>query len=441
MSLSNIIKKNTFLYIAIKSNFNPKKIANYYKDFKEINELELIDLNSYLELHPDAKALNPVAHYLFYGYKDQNKNYLNPLYLSDYITNQEVLAKYLVSNKPVKTDKLRIAVFMNDPFADLAPCPYIRIHYPFKHLAGEFKFFIYGAESYNLVDISQIIESKLFDVVVVQRILPFLDILKEKCLKHNIKIIYETDDDLLGVEENSPSFEYVDRVRDELIDFINTADLITVSTTELAKRFSNSVVIKNYHLKEILNVKGMKKSGKLKLGYYGTLTHSKDLFLIKNVILKLKEKYDFDFEVIGGFNAEDNVSENWFKAIDLPKNNMNFELFMGWLSKNTDWDIAIVPLEDSYFNKGKSELKYIELAILGMPAVFSDMSVYNSVVKDGFNGFLASSDEIWFNKIEKLILNKQLRVQIRDNALEDVLSNYNEEIIFNKWREIFNDIK
>ena len=36
-------------------------------------------------------------------------------------------------------------------------------------------------------------------------------------------------------------------------------------------------------------LKDIKRDGKLKLRYYGTLTHSKDLFLIKDVILKLKK--------------------------------------------------------------------------------------------------------------------------------------------------------
>jgi len=185
----------------------------------------------------------------------------------------------------------------------------------------------------------------------------------------------------------------------------------------------------------------IKKDGKLKLGYYGTLTHSKDLFLIKNVILKLKEKYDFDFEVIGGFNESDNVDEDWFRSIELPPNNMNFEEFMPWLSKTVDWDIAVVPLEDSSFNQCKSELKFIELAVLAIPGVYSDMCVYNSIVEDGVNGFLASNEEEWVQKIEKLISDKHLRIKFRNNALNKVLSDYRIEDRVNQWDLILSKLR
>ena len=92
----------------------------------------------------------------------------------------------------------------------------------------------------------------------------------------------------------------------------------------------------------------------------------------------MKDDYGIDvkFEIIGGFNEGDEVDTSWFEVIDLPPNPMNFANFMGWLSKTVNWDIGVVPLENSNFNKGKSELKYIELSVLGIPGVYSDMEVY-----------------------------------------------------------------
>ena len=303
---------------------------------------------------------------------------------------------------------------------------------------------MYGMDSYSIMEIENILKCKLFDVVVVQRILPFLDELREKCEKYGIKLVYETDDDLLGVEKNSPSYEYVNRVSKSIIDLIDASDVITVTTPALASKFdeNKTVIIPNYYVNSVFDIKDdIKTNGKLKLGFYGTLTHSKDLFLIKNVILRLKEKYDFDFEVIGGFNAEDNVNEDWFESIELPPNNMDFEKFMPWLSKRVNWDIALVPLENSSFNQCKSELKFIELAVLGLPGVYSDMCVYNSVVDDGVNGFLASNEDEWVQKIEKLILDESLRIKFRKNALNVVLSQYKIEDRVNQWDDIFSNLR
>ena len=200
-------------------------------------------------------------------------------------------------------------------------------------------------------------------------------------------------------------------------------------------------MISNYYVDSVLKIKeDIKCGGKLKLGYYGTLTHSKDLFLIKNVILKLKEKYDFDFEVIGGFNESDNVNENWFKPIKLPPNNMDFEKFMAWLSDNVNWDVGIVPLEDSPFNQCKSELKFIELAILGIPGVYSDMCVYNNVVEDNVDGFLAKTDDEWISNIEKLISDRNLRRYIRNNALNKVLEDYLIDDRVKLWDDILSKL-
>ena len=61
------------------------------------------------------------------------------------------------------------------------------------------------------------------------------------------------------------------------------------------------------------------------------------------------------------------------------------------------------------------------------------MCVYNNVVSDGIDGFLASNDEEWIEKIEKLILDESLRKTIRGNALNKVLSDYMIDDRINEW--------
>ena len=506
MFFSKSIKNNPKAYIAFKSKGNPKKISNYQKAYSNIKSLGIIDESKYLQVHTNLNDLDYILHYLYYGINDSldvqqsyttdvfnlefyqttydvdnpifdyvlngfyqnnqinilDNGYINTLEMnlytqyfsgekskvekivpdSYYIKDKRTLIPYIQRENPIEMDRIRVGVFTNDPFENLAPCPYIRLHALFSELSKtkKYTFFMYGMDSFVMMDIDNILRCKLFDVVVVQRILPFLDVLREKCEKYGIKLIYETDDDLLGVEKNSPSYEYVNRVSKSIERFIDASDVITVTTQALASKFdeNKTVIIPNYYVNSVFDIKDdIKSEGKLKLGYYGTLTHSKDLFLLKNVILKLKEKYDFDFEIIGGFNADDKVDDDWFEAVELPRDNMNFEKFMSWLSKTINWDIGLVPLEDSQFNQCKSELKFIELAILGLPGVYSDMCVYNTVVSDGVDGFLASSEEEWIEKIENLILNESLRRNIRNNALKKVLSDYMIEDRINKWDMIF----
>ena len=94
----------------------------------------------------------------------------------------------------------------------------------------------------------------------------------------------------------------------------------------------------------------------------------------------------------------------------------------------------------SKFNLGKSELKYIELAVLGIPGVYSDMPVYNTVVKNGVNGLLATDTKDWVLKIEELLSDISLRENIRKNALNDVLENYSLDEVVNKWDDLFSKL-
>ena len=65
-----------------------------------------------------------------------------------------------------------MGVFLEDNFDNMNACPFIRIHSLFKELSksGDYHFFVYGQEILPLIDVNQIIKSKIFDVIVIQRV-------------------------------------------------------------------------------------------------------------------------------------------------------------------------------------------------------------------------------------------------------------------------------
>lgn len=492
---------NLFLATKSKGNLSKyrenKKAFERIKSLGLINHQKYLELHPDCK----NEELEVELHYIYYGFKDKEKPYISPLFDSnfyknsyecddpiiDYVLNgffkenlinplddvyidtleenietqfykhqnskiqldidnfnlirdKKTTIPYIESNKTFENSKIRVGVFIKDPVYELAPCPYIRIYNPLKELAksDKYTFFFYGTGEFPLMDLDNILKEKQFDIIVVQRILPFLDILLKRAKEHNIKIVYETDDDMLGVEENSPSFSYVEKYRNSTEEFIENADVVTVSTPTLAAKFpdNNVKIIRNY-LVDFLTIKNnISDNKKIKLGYYGTLTHSKDIVLLKNVIKKLKESYDFDFEIVGGFNQEDYIEDDWYNLVPLPDNPDDFENFMKWLYDYVDWDIGLVPLEDSNFNSCKSELKFIELTAMGIPGIYSDINVYSSVVEDGYNGLLANGEKEWFLKIETLINNKKLRETLQKNAAKTVANNYLLEDRVKQWDNI-----
>ena len=68
------------------------------------------------------------------------------------------------------------------------------------------------------------------------------------------------------------------------------------------------------------------------------------------------------------------------------------------------------------------------------------MPVYNTVVKNGVSGLLATDTKDWILKIEELLSDISLRENIRKNALNDVLENYSLDEVVNKWDDLFSKL-
>jgi glycosyltransferase involved in cell wall biosynthesis len=106
-------------------------------------------------------------------------------------------------------------------------------------------------------------------------------------------------------------------------------------------------------------------------------------------------------------------------------------------------DIMLIPRKDNYFNRCKSNLKFLEAGMLEIPVVaqsFSDgKSPYDKDI-NGENGLLALTSKDWEKQTMKLIEDKELRRIMGKKAKEYVLKNFN---ILNKkdnWKQIYNSL-
>ena len=78
-------------------------------------------------------------------------------------------------------------------------------------------------------------------------------------------------------------------------------------------------------------------------------------------------------------------------------------------------DIAILPLNDTEFNRAKSDLKFIESAGHGAVALASP-TVYAATVRDGETGLIYHSPEEFAEKLDLLIARADLRRTLAENA-------------------------
>jgi glycosyltransferase involved in cell wall biosynthesis/SAM-dependent methyltransferase len=88
-------------------------------------------------------------------------------------------------------------------------------------------------------------------------------------------------------------------------------------------------------------------------------------------------------------------------------------------------DVNLAPLElDNPFTECKSNLKYFEAAVLGVPTVASDMEPYRNSIVHGENGYLCRTEEEWFHCISRLIEDPSLREKMGSTARKDALINW-----------------
>ncbi len=473
------------LGILNESNYNmihpsPDSVKHYLDEgYKDLIDTKLSYINPIFDLYyyisaNDIGDQDPVLHYIEHGFDEklifnrkypnfvtnlsENLNYQldqfaterieNELENNNYITDSRILIDYIVTNKSFKDDKIKVGVFLEDNYDNMNACPFIRIHNLFSQLAktDDYKFFIYGQEIMPLLDKYNMINSKIFDIIVIQRVNPYSNIILKNAIKQGIKIIYETDDDFLDLDATNPSYNYIQGNFDNIKKLVGNSDQVVVSTKELKKRFNklninNVDIIKNYYANNTLPLKPFTYRGEdtVKIGYFGTLTHGNDLELIHNVILRLKDIFlkkgiKIIFEIIG---ASVDATSDWFNIKEIPYYPMPMRIFYDWLGNNADWDIGIIPLVNTEFNKCKSELKYIEFSALGVPVVASDVNVYNESIENGVTGFLVNDEDEWVEKLSLLIENPVLRNGIVNNAREDILNNYSLQSRVNQWDEIF----
>lgn len=75
-------------------------------------------------------------------------------------------------------------------------------------------------------------------------------------------------------------------------------------------------------------------------------------------------------------------------------------------------DIGVYPLPDDEWSKGKCGFKAIEFMACGVPVVAARVGVNKEIITDGVDGFLASSDDEWFDKLTRLMTDPALRARL-----------------------------
>jgi glycosyltransferase involved in cell wall biosynthesis len=152
----------------------------------------------------------------------------------------------------------------------------------------------------------------------------------------------------------------------------------------------------------------------------GTLTHDVDFAVAAPAILRLlREDPRIVLRIVGELTL--GAAFVTFKERIERVASTNFKAYLALLATA---DIAIAPLEDTVFNNAKSNIKLIEAAVVGLPAVCSPRREFRDCVEHGVDGFLAETDDEWFDALRTLAGDAVLRARIAGASSARILARY-----------------
>jgi glycosyltransferase involved in cell wall biosynthesis len=259
------------------------------------------------------------------------------------------------------------------------------------------------------------------DVVVIQRdLFPFGPPVLERLLqRNNANLVYDTDDATYLKPSFTPSTPF-QRLRrfDKVADVVRHARWVSVATEPIAawvRQYNANVSVVPMALDLNAYVPRPSRSAvPVVLGWAGTAGGLRYLEALAPVLRALGDK------------ALVRVVSGGFQSVQLPGVALEPRPWQH-IQDLGDFDVGLLPLDDSEFERAKFPFKLLQYFALGLPVVASRVGIAAEVIKNGENGLLASSDTEWRDALCRLIDDRPLRERLGQAGRASVERSYTVE--------------
>jgi glycosyltransferase involved in cell wall biosynthesis len=228
------------------------------------------------------------------------------------------------------------------------------------------------------------------------------------------RLVYELDDDIFAINpENWQAYKlFRDPViQDAIIGSAQAADLITVTTSQLAEVMTAQTgnpavaVLPNCVPGWVCDTSWAPRN-RPSIGWQGGASHGADIGLIVKPARQFLKRFPgWDLRLAG---------TDYRPTFRQPKERA---VFTGWAPVNDDpaayyatmdFTIGLAPLLENTFNAAKSSIKVLEYFARGIPVIASDVPAYRDTVVDGVNGFLIRYEHDWLKRMSELAGDEKL---------------------------------
>jgi glycosyltransferase involved in cell wall biosynthesis len=255
-----------------------------------------------------------------------------------------------------------------------------------------------------------------YDLVWVEKeILPFFPAVAERLLKAlNIPYMVDYDDALFhkyDLHRLWPVRTFLGRKIDKVM---RHASLVVAGNDYLAQRARNAGASRIEIVPTVIDldrypasdIEQEKTNEDLIVGWIGTPKTSRYLQPLKSVFESLRSQFNVRFTAVGASKESlgDLPVESWQWSEDTEVESIY------------QFDVGIMPLEDSPWERGKCGYKLIQYMACGLPVVASPVGVNKEIVEPGVNGWLVEEVSEW---------QEIMTILIRDARLRQRMGSYN----------------
>jgi glycosyltransferase involved in cell wall biosynthesis len=168
--------------------------------------------------------------------------------------------------------------------------------------------------------------------------------------------------------------------------------------------------------------------GHIRIGYFsGSRTHQRDFAVCEAVLLDIMaQNSNVRFRLVGHLD----LAPHWQRFADRIER-IGLLTPEALLRSIAEVDINLAPLETGNpFCEAKSELKFFEAAVVGVPTVASATEPFATAIEDGVSGYIARDLADWRHVLELLTDSEDRRKAMGKAARARALARYSPTATF-----------